>query len=428
VLYFSYLGGSGDDEGLAIAADSAQGSHITGSTTSGDFPTLNPVQAGFGGATDAFVTRIDTTATTQTATSHNSSFLGGSGIDHGTSIAVDSAGATYVAGDTTSIDFPKANALQNALNGAGTSDAFVSKLGSAVNLQMTATATPNPVGVGSQVTFTFTVTNKGDFVPAITYVNNLPANGTFVSATASGGNCGSPAGTPPTVTCSLGALNAAATETVTVVLTPTSIQVPPGPPNSFSFGDSANLIAPGVASASANVTVNDFSLSLAPNSATVVAGGAATYTAAVTPTGTIPGSVSLSCTGLPTGASCTVANGAITNLTTGPQSRAMVLNTTARVTTTTELRKQGPLYAVWFPVSGLAFLGLGIGGTMSRRRRAFLGVLIGAFFLLIFLQPGCGSHSSTSTTTGTPAGAYTFTVTATSGSATHSQIAQLTVQ
>jgi hypothetical protein len=92
------------------------------------------------------------------------------------------------------------------------------------------------------------------------------------------------------------------------------------------------------------------------------------------------------------------------------------------------LRTHGPLYAVWFPVSGLAFLGLGIGGTMSRKRRALLGVLIGAFFMLIFLQPGCGSHSSTSTTTGTPANTYTFTVTAVSGTQSHSQIATLTVQ
>jgi hypothetical protein len=88
------------------------------------------------------------------------------------------------------------------------------------------------------------------------------------------------------------------------------------------------------------------------------------------------------------------------------------------------------VYAVWFPVSGLAFLGLGVGSTMSRKRRAALGLLVGTFFVLIFLQAGCGSSSSgTPVTTGTPAGTYTFTVTASSGTgASHSQVAQLVVQ
>jgi hypothetical protein len=189
------------------------------------------------------------------------------------------------------------------------------------------------------------------------------------------------------------------------------------------------MISPVSLSASASILVNDYRLALTPNSATVKAGSAATYNAQVSPTGSgFPGSVSISCTGLPTGASCSVANGAITNLNTGPQSRAVVVNTTVRTTTTAELRKHGLVYAVWFPVSGLAFLGLGV-GAMSRKRRAALG-LIGTFFVLVFLQAGCGSSSSgTTTTTGTPAGTYTFTVTASSGTgASHSQVAQLTVQ
>jgi hypothetical protein len=191
------------------------------------------------------------------------------------------------------------------------------------------------------------------------------------------------------------------------------------------------MVAPVSLSASGSITVNDYRLALTPNSATVKAGSAATYNAQVSPTGSgFPGSVSISCTGLPTGASCSVANGSITNLNTGPQSRAVVVNTTVRTTTTTELRKHGLLYAVWFPVSGLAFLGLGAGGTMSRKRRVALGLLIGSFFVLVFLQAGCGSSSSgTTTTTGTPAGTYTFTVTASSGTgASHSQVAQLVVQ
>ncbi len=431
VLYFSYLGGSGEDKGLAVAADSVQGAHITGSTA-GSFHTLNPMQPGFGGgATDAFLAHIDTSAATQTAASHNSTYLGGGDVDRGTGIALDSNGAVYVVGETSSGNFPTANAFQNAL--AGASDAFVSKIGPAVNqITMTAAVTnpapPSGIGAGGSVSFTYTIANSGDFVPGATFVDTLPdsSTGTFVQIT--GENCGTPIGTtPPTITCALGALTSTA-KTVVVILTPKSHE----PPASFSFGNSANLTTPVVRSASASVTVNDFTLALTPNSATVKAGNAATYTATVGPTGMtgFPGSVSISCTGLPTGASCAVTNGSISNLSTGPQSRAVVVNTTARTTTTAGLRRQGPFYAVWLPVSGLAFLGLGVGGTMSRKRRAALGMLMGAFLVLIFLQSGCGSKSpGTSTTTGTPAGTYTFTVTASSGTgASHNQIAQLVVQ
>jgi hypothetical protein len=424
--YFTYLGGTGNEQGLAVAVDAGQVARVTGSTTSGNFPTLNPIQAALNGAQNAFVSRIDTTAVSQTSTTHNSTYLGGNGSDRGTGIAVDKGGATYVTGDTTSSNFPRANPFQNALSGP--SDAFVSKLGGVVSLQMTATASPNPVGVGSPVSFVYTIKNNGDFVPSITYVNNLPATGNFVSATvsgASGGNCGAPTGSPATLTCTLGGVPPTPVgttgPTVTVVVNPTS-----NGGGAYSLGDSANLVAPGVASASANVVVNDFSVSLNPNSTTVAAGTAASYMVQVTPTGKFPDSVAIGCSGLPSGITCDVPNGTITDLTTGPQSRALVVNTTARVTTTAQLDHKGALYAAWLP--GLAFLGLGIGGTVSRKRRALLGALLGGFLVLVILQAGCGSKSTTSTTTGTAAGKYSFSITASSGSVSHSQTAQLIVE
>jgi len=433
VLYFTYVGGSNDDQGLAIATNGAQGASITGSTNSADFPGVNnsALQTALAGARDAFLTQIDTTATTQTTANEISTFLGGSGSDRGTSIALDSGGSTFIAGETASADFPHVNAFQGALSGSSV-DAFVSKFSSVGKFSITTTPvpTPNPVGVGATVTFTFNIVNNGDFVPSITVQIHPQANGQNASATASNGQCGQASGSPPAITCTLVPSAGTAAGTVTLTVAPPSNASGSTPGTPYSFGASANVVSPGTASANASVTVNDYALSLTPNSATVVAGSAATYTAQVTPTGSIPGSVSLSCTGLPTSASCSVANGSITSLTTGPQSRAIVVNTTARTTTTVELRRQGPLYAVWLPVSGLAFLGLGIGGTMSRKRRALLGFLAGAFSVLIFLQAGCGSKSSgTTTTTGTPAGTYTFTVTASSGTgASHSQLAQLTVQ
>src|SRR5262249_17785714 len=58
-----------------------------------------------------------------------STYVGGGGLDDAAAIAVDSAGAVYIAGDTQSNNFPLINPLQSSL--AGTQDAFVSKINAA---------------------------------------------------------------------------------------------------------------------------------------------------------------------------------------------------------------------------------------------------------------------------------------------------------
>jgi hypothetical protein len=176
--------------------------------------------------------------------------------------------------------------------------------------------------------------------------------------------------------------------------------------------------------------VNNFGVAVSPATATVAAGIPASYTVTATPTGNIPETVTLSVAGAPSGGTATFPNGAtFTNLSSGPQSRQLVVNTTARVTTPASLFPAGrPFYAALFPVSGLALLGLGIRGGKSRRRRLLLTVMLGSFFSLVLFQAGCGSSSTTNTTTGTPAGTYNLTVTATSGTATRTQQIILVVQ
>ena len=101
--YFTYLGGTGDELGYGIAADSSGNAYVTGLTTSTNFPTLNPIQATNGGsAGDAFVTKINSTGSGLVY----STYLGGSNIDSGRGIAVDSAGSAYVTGVTGSSEFP----------------------------------------------------------------------------------------------------------------------------------------------------------------------------------------------------------------------------------------------------------------------------------------------------------------------------------
>ena len=442
--YFTYLGGSGDDVGLAIALDSngsgtnsTQGARITGWTNSGDFPVINtPVQAAFGGgSSDAFVARIDTTATSPTAPGHYSTFLGGAGNDYGTGIAADTQGASYVAGETSSADLlatapPLTAAFQPALDGG--TDAFLSKLGPQISLGLTVAPSVSAVGVGNQVNFVYTITNTGDFTSGVSFTDNLLSSpGTqFVSASGpTSASCGG--ANNGVVGCTIGALNAGATATVTIGLTPT--------PSTIPATSSVNLTNCGTVSVSGTsfsngqcsttaVAVNDFNITIAPATATVPAGVPATFTATVTPTGSIPSSVSISCSNLPTDGACPPGNNnPIPNLENGAASSVVIINTQARVTTTTQWwQKRGLVYAMSLPISGLALLTVGIGG-VPRRRRALMALLLGAFFTLSLFQAGCSSSKSVTTTTGTPAGTYTVTISATSG-ATRSTTVTLVVQ
>ncbi len=429
--YFTYLGGTGDDVAYAIAVDSIQGANITG-MTDGNLPTLgNAPQTTYGGGTtDAFVARIDTTSNSATV-GHYVSYLGGAAADAGTSIAVDTSGTPYVTGETLSSNFPISSAPEQAtLNGG--SDAFVTKLGPTVSLTMTPTATPNPVGVGNQVTFKYTITNAGDLVSNAIFTDTLPSNATFVSATSTVTNaCGAASG--QTVTCNLGTLNpGATTPSVTVVVTPTAPLPPATAPT--SLGNSATLTVNGLTtSASTSTSVNDFNISVAPATVTVPAGIAATFQVTVTPTGPFPDSVSLSCcSGTPANIGTIVfTTNPITNLTTGSAASSTVtIPTIMRPTTTTRLwQKGGPMYASWLSVSGLGLLGMSIGGTISRKRRIMMALLIGGVFALIGLQSACGSSSTTTTTvSGTPAGTYNLTLTATSGTASRTFPVTLIVQ
>jgi hypothetical protein len=426
LTYFSYLGGTGTDVGLGIAVDSLQGARIVGWTNSTDLLIPNhPIQAGFGGVIDGFAARIDTTASSSISPGHYTTYLGGSAADFATSVAVDSQGSSFIAGETASADFPKANPLQ--LNLSGPTDAFLTKLGPNLSLDLVESVSPSPVGVGNNVTFSYKITNNGDLTTGIIFTDILQATGaTFVSAASSPGQT-SCANTSGTVTCSVGTLNAGAIATVTVVLAPTVAGSLPDGGRVTVFGTTI-VVTPDPPPTVA--TVNDFSVAVSPATATVTAGVPASYTVTVNPTGNIPETVTLSVSGAPTGGTTTFPNGAsFTNLSSGSQSRQLVVNTTARVTTPASLFPTGrPFYAALFPVSGLALLGAGIGGKRSRWRRLLMTALLGCFFTLVLFQAGCGSSRTTSTTTGTPAGTYNLTVTATSGSATRTQQIVLVVQ
>jgi len=108
LVYSTYLGGKGGDGGHAIAVDSSGDAFVTGGSDAfagpADLPTQPPTvaQPSFGGTADAFVVKLNSTGSQISY----STFLGGSGYDSGTDIALDSAGNAYVVGLTYSIEFP----------------------------------------------------------------------------------------------------------------------------------------------------------------------------------------------------------------------------------------------------------------------------------------------------------------------------------
>jgi hypothetical protein len=128
LTYATYLGGPSQNDGRGIALDANGNAYVTGFTDSATFPNVGGLadpNDDLQGSRDAFVTKLGPTGTLLYST-----YLGGTGSDTGNAIAVDDQGSAYVAGKTSSSDFPSVNALpapNDALQGGD--DGFVTKLG-----------------------------------------------------------------------------------------------------------------------------------------------------------------------------------------------------------------------------------------------------------------------------------------------------------
>jgi len=214
--YSTYLGGSDNDFASDIAVGVSGAAHIGGYTHSTDFPVVAAVQATHGGVTDVFVTRLSTTGTDL----DYSTFLGGSNGDTAQGITMDGAGNVYVAGNTASTNFPPSGALQ--AGSAGSTDAFVAKIGAVADLWVTLTDSIDPADADSEYSYTIIVTNNGPDMATNTILTDiLPTGLSIVSTSSTQGSC---AGTT-TITCALGTLasdtnvlitfNVVATQTVT---------------------------------------------------------------------------------------------------------------------------------------------------------------------------------------------------------------------
>ena len=108
LTYSTFLGGSSDDYGNGITADSKGKIYVTGTTLSTDLPTLNALEAATGAPQTAFVTAIDPSQS-GAATIVYETFLGGGVDEIGNGITVAPDGTIWVVGATYSPDFPVAN-------------------------------------------------------------------------------------------------------------------------------------------------------------------------------------------------------------------------------------------------------------------------------------------------------------------------------
>ena len=421
LTYFSYLGGTGDDAGLAIAVDASSGAVVTGWTQSTDFPAYPPgsndIQGVSGGGQDGFVARLNTAAATgQNQVGSWASYFGGSGTDQSTSVAVGVSNQNvYIAGDTNSANL-HVTGLQTA--NAGGYDAFVSNVTPASSLAISGTLSLGTnqlyISAGSPATFTYTLTNNGpDVANNITFTDDISQQQTvnpvtFVSAATTSGTC-TGGSTTTSITCSVQSLQSGSTATITVVLTPTPRQ--DGSSASFNGGAVMATAVNSITQPTAQVpaTMSDFSVNVNPSSFSVpVAGDPAKYQVLVTPHPVFGSSISFACSNLPAGTSCAFSPSSVQMVGSSPSTTTLTISTTARPITTGSLWMRH-FYAVWFCVPGLALLGFG----SDRRRRRFAVVLLLCFLsLLILLQPAC-SHSSTQPPpVGTPAGSFPITVTA----------------
>ncbi len=398
LVYSSYLGGTGDTAALGVAVDSSGNAYLTGTTNAGDFPaTVGVAQHSLATAScslagksatcpDAFVAKVSSTGSLSYAT-----FLGGTGIDLGFGIAVDSTGNAFVSGITNSTDFPTTSPLQAAL-GSGSCPLRISGISYNLNCPDAFLTKLDPVGA----TLLYSTYLGGNNVDFATSVALDASNNVYVT----GGTFSPGLSTPGAFQSMLGSKGDAFVFKV----------LAPAPP-SFTL-TAAN---PG-----------------GSTSATVKAGQTATYSLQINPTGGFTGTVGLTCSGAPAHATCNPPN-PVSVSSNSPVPFSVTVNTTAAsAVPPIPWRIPGNRIPVW-PIAllSLAFLILASGNRLGvPKRRVPLLWATTLFFLSLSLVVGCGGNSSSGSSgnPGTPLGTSTLTLTGTSGSISQNLSLTLTVQ
>jgi uncharacterized repeat protein (TIGR01451 family) len=341
--YSTYLGGSGYDVGAGLALGPGGTIYVTGTTTSANFPTKNPLKPGVGTQADAFVTKFaadggslvystylggadsyeegssiavgaDGSAYVAGTTQADgfpivnfseprgggsfdadafiaklnpagsaltfATFFGGTGDDYGNAVAVDPAGGIYLVGNTASSDFPVVNPFRATPVGG---EAFVTKFGPGVDLAVTLSDSPDPVAFGADLTYIVNVNNFGDLAAnGVALTITTPAGATFISATSNHGAC---SGSGPVV-CNLGTLNGGEQATASIKLKPPAVRTI-NATASVTLNEPDAVPGNNSASVSTNVDFADLSVTKSALNGTVAPGSKVFYLLTVTNKGGI---------------------------------------------------------------------------------------------------------------------------------------------
>lgn len=223
--------------------------------------------------------------------------------------------------------------------------------------------------------------------------------------------------------CTTAPIAPGASCTISVTFTPTQGGVTPG---LIQINDNAGPIGQVI---TLSGTGASFSLSSSPTSNTVSAGGSATYTVIVTPTGGFSQAVSLACSGPPPGVSCSFSPASVTPGGSSAATSTVTVSTTAAGSGL--LRRWGPVapgeppglwIGWWFLPAALIALAAGVRlarkGRDKRRKLSWAVAVLAVLLLGALAAVGCGKSATVSTPAGTyevlvngstPAGSTTVT-------------------
>lgn len=457
LVYLTYLGGDGDDDGIAIGVDSGNvyvaGLILANNTGSATFPvTPGAFQTSYGGGdTDAFLAVLDSDGNLPPV---YATFLGGTMNDQAEDLALYKASGTtfaYVTGFTLSANFPASTgAYQTAckLRGGQTLDcvdAFLAKFN------------PSAAGAASRVFSTFLGGTGEDVANAI----SVDSTGSAVIAGATG------SADFPTLAAVQSSFNGGArdvfvtkfnsdasglifstylggsnitgdVEEAYAVATDSAGAVVVAGRTSDSGFPSLNALFPsfgGANDAFVAKLVPAFSISPDTASKTVSAGQSATFQITVTPDVGFSGDVSLGCSVTPAvalGPTCKASPNSV-SVSSGPGTSGLTIETTGMATGATiswpTAPRTGPRGRSNLIVLSLFPLVVIVVWSIISRKRYPLSLIAGTL-LVVFLAASCGSGGGSANIaspppTRTPAGNYTVTVTGASGSLSNS--AELTV-
>jgi hypothetical protein len=172
LVYSTYYGGGNGDSAVGIAVDNTGNAYFMGTTSSTDFPLVNPIQAQFGGGNlDAYTAVLNAAGSAVIF----SSYLGGSDQETANGAATDGAGNMYVTGSTFSTNFPIQNAYQPTPGGF--SEGYVAKI-AVVTVLVSPTIATTPSNTHTPPTSTNTPTATG------TGTLTVPSSTSTVAATA----------------------------------------------------------------------------------------------------------------------------------------------------------------------------------------------------------------------------------------------------